>query len=136
MPGIDEHYHSTFGALTESQHIFIDKGIEQCQTGQPRVLEVGMGTGLNAVLTAIWARDNARDVRYWGYELYPLPAATVRQLGYPSIITDPDAEAYLEQIHGSPWGGQQHIGSHMLLYKRHESIIQATFESLLADTIV
>ena len=129
VPGLDEHYHSTFGALTESQHIFIEKGIAQCPAAEPRVLEVGMGTGLNAVLTAIWARDNARTVHYWGYELYPLPAETVRQLKYPSIISDHDAADYLEQIHGSPWGGQQTVGPQMQLYKRHENILEARFDS-------
>lgn len=130
VPGLDEHYHSTFGALTESKHIFIEKGIDQCITAEPRVLEVGMGTGLNAVLTAIWARDNARVVRYWGYELFPLPIETIRLLRYPSIIADPDSEAYLEQIHCSPWGCSQGVGSQMHLYKRNENILQSTFDTV------
>lgn len=51
VPQMDEHYHSVKGALTESLHIFIRTGLNESKATEPRVLEVGFGTGLNAFLT-------------------------------------------------------------------------------------
>lgn len=48
VPELNEHYHSTKGARTESQHIFIDMGLKASAATSPRVLEIGFGTGLNA----------------------------------------------------------------------------------------
>ena len=129
LPEMDEHYHSTYGALTESQHIFITMGIEKSASVAPRVLEVGLGTGLNALLTAQWARDRKIPVHYWGYELYPLPIETIRNLEYPAIVKDVDTSHYLDEIHDSVWGGQISVGTQMQLFKRHESILDAQFET-------
>ena len=48
VPELDEHYHSVKGALTESQHIFIEMGLKHSSVPEPRILEIGLGTGLNA----------------------------------------------------------------------------------------
>ena len=50
---IDEHYHSIKGALTESQHIFINCGLKEIQNDKIDIFEVGFGTGLNAILTLL-----------------------------------------------------------------------------------
>ena len=72
VPQLDEHYHSVKGALTEAQHIFIDLGLKQTTAAHPRVLEIGLGTGLNAFLTLLAAEDTRRPVHYTGIERYPL----------------------------------------------------------------
>ena len=51
VPELNEHYHSVKGARTESQHIFINMGLKTSTAPQPRILEIGFGTGLNALLT-------------------------------------------------------------------------------------
>lgn len=48
---LNEHYHSTFGAFTESMHIFINNGLLATTINPLKVLEIGFGTGLNAILT-------------------------------------------------------------------------------------
>ena len=82
VPELDEHYHSVKGALTESSHIFIDMGLKTSAAPSPRILEIGFGTGLNALLTLIEAEKSGRQVHYTGIELYPLPWETVEKLGY------------------------------------------------------
>ena len=54
IAALDEHYHSTKGALAESQHVYIDMCWRHAARGgeDVRVFEVGFGTGLNAALTA------------------------------------------------------------------------------------
>ncbi len=51
VPELNEHYHSTKGARTESQHIFINMGLKTSTATTPHILEIGFGTGLNAWLT-------------------------------------------------------------------------------------
>ena len=61
VPELNEHYHSVKGARTESQHIFIDMGLKASAAPQPHVLEIGFGTGLNALLTLETA-EKERDL--------------------------------------------------------------------------
>ncbi|MCK7533248.1 MAG: hypothetical protein MZV63_20550 [Marinilabiliales bacterium] len=58
MPSLDEHYHSHFGAITESKHIFVDAGLASLASPDVSILEVGFGTGLNALLTALYAGEH------------------------------------------------------------------------------
>jgi tRNA U34 5-methylaminomethyl-2-thiouridine-forming methyltransferase MnmC len=53
VPELDEHYHSVYGAVQESEFIFINNGFDSCDTDPLNILEVGFGTGLNALLTAV-----------------------------------------------------------------------------------
>ena len=52
---LDETYHSIHGAIQESQHVFINNGLEYFKDQTDRldihILEIGFGTGLNALLT-------------------------------------------------------------------------------------
>ena len=80
---INEHYHSIHGARNESQHVFIDYGIAQIKNKELiRVLEVGYGTGLNALLTAIYALENKIKVEYYGIESSPLSKEILRSLAF------------------------------------------------------
>ena len=40
VPELDEHYHSVKGALTESQHIFIEMGLKHYHVYEPHILEI------------------------------------------------------------------------------------------------
>ena len=67
VPELNEHYHSVKGARTESQHIFIDMGLNASEVAEPHILEIGFGTGLNALLTLETAESLGR-----GYNNNPL----------------------------------------------------------------
>ena len=83
---IDEHYHSVKGALTESEHIFRDCAFLYRSKGERvRVLEVGFGTGLNAVVTAMAANEE-HPVHYISIEKYPVDSDTLSQLKYGEIV--------------------------------------------------
>lgn len=69
-------------SLTESSHIFIDMGLKASASPAPHILEIGFGTGLNALLTLIEAERSGRQIHYTGIELYPLPWETVEKLRY------------------------------------------------------
>lgn len=83
-----EHYHSVFGAIQESEHIFIRTGLEAKQTFPEvlQVLEIGFGTGLNALLTLKWAEDDHQSVQYVGIEAFPLTETILKQLNYAAML--------------------------------------------------
>lgn len=106
LPEQNEHYHSTFGAFEEARWIYIDRGFGAMQTVLPpaaplRILEMGFGTGLNAVLTVRAAARAKRQVLYTGVEAYPLSAVTVDALGYAARLGD--EAGHYEALHNLPW---------------------------------
>lgn len=124
VPELNEHYHSTKGARTESQHIFIDMGLKASATISPRVLEIGFGTGLNAWLTLEEAEKSGRDVHYTGLELYPLEWQTVEQLNYISndkqLTVNGEQQPAIglfKQLHTSPWEEEVRLTPHFTLRK-------------------
>ena len=101
VPSMDEHYHSVKGALTESLHIFIHMGLQESKAAEPRVLEIGFGTGLNALLTLEEAKKG-RVVHYTTLERFPLSQDVIEKLDYASFVSDEMASFYLS-LHQAPW---------------------------------
>lgn len=106
LPEYNEHYHSTFGAFEEARWIYIERGFDVMQAALPaaaplRILEMGFGTGLNAVLTVRAAEGARRQVLYTGVEAYPLSEAIVSELGYAARL-DAEAGAYAA-LHALAW---------------------------------
>ena len=84
---VGEHYHSTFGAIQESQHIFIEAGLYPfLYQKSVSVLEVGFGTGLNALLALIVAQKRGINVHYSAIELYPINLTEAARLNFPELL--------------------------------------------------
>ena len=64
------------------------------------VLEIGFGTGLNALLTAQWARENGVKIEYTTIELYPLTEEVYRELNYGRLLGD---EGLFLGLHEAEW---------------------------------
>lgn len=127
VPELDEHYHSVKGALTESQHIFIEMGLKHSPTPEPHILEIGLGTGLNAFLTLLAAEEMQRKVHYTGIERYPLAEETLRQLDYPGIIGKKHEEDYYA-IHQAPWEKETNLSPWFTLHKIEGDFTRHTFQ--------
>lgn len=67
-----EQYHSKHGGVSESMHVFITSGIEASGKERLDVLEVGLGTGLNLLLTWIRCLEGKCRVDYTALEPYPV----------------------------------------------------------------
>ncbi len=98
-------YHSSHGAIQESLHIFISQlsiNSQQSMVNSQRltVLEIGFGTGLNALLTAEWARENGVRVEFTTIELYPLEREVYRELNYGRLLGD---EELFLKLHEAEW---------------------------------
>lgn len=123
VPRLDEHYHSVKGALTESQHIFIDMGLKHSRALSPRILEIGLGTGLNAFLTLITAEETQREVHYTGIELYPPTEKMLQMLDYPRIVGKRH-EAEYAAIHRAPWGTDCRLSPWFTLHKVKDDFVR------------
>ena len=99
IPELDEHYHSVNGAVQESRHVFIEAGFNQCKKETIWVLELGFGTGLNALLTAIEAEKRKVKVHYITLEKFPLEETILKQLNYSGLD-----DVLFQEIHQAEWG--------------------------------
>jgi len=98
----DEHYHSTFGAINESTHIFINEGLLYSKLKTVNIFEVGFGTGLNAFLTYIQSQKLNIEVNYTCIEKYPIDLQIANQLNYPNLIS-PQNKNVFELLHSCKW---------------------------------
>ena len=85
IPSLNETYHSTKGALTESRHIFIDAGIKYLAKNELKIFEMGFGTGLNALLSLDLANQNTLQIIYDSIEAYPISIEQAKEMDYPKI---------------------------------------------------
>lgn len=86
---LGEHYHSLFGAVAESRHVYLAQGFDAVDGPHVDLLEVGLGTGLNALLTMLRAEQSGRTVRYSALEPFPLLPAVIAALDHPAAIGVP-----------------------------------------------
>ena len=106
VPALDEHYHSTHGAVQEARHVYLGAALEPAlaaATGPLRVLEVGFGTGLNALLTLQRSLTAPVPLAYDTVEKHPLPPAVVTALHAERYLLNPELLGYFQQLHAAAW---------------------------------
>ncbi|CAZ96968.1 tRNA (5-methylaminomethyl-2-thiouridine)(34)-methyltransferase MnmD [Zobellia galactanivorans] len=125
----DEQYHSKHGAVQEAYHVFIKHGLALFTGKDISILEIGFGTGLNALITYIESEKNGGRLRYTGVEAYPVSEVEMAQLNY---IGELDAEAYendFKRMHNSDWGCDIHISNDFMLRKEQKFFADITDEN-------
>lgn len=103
-PELNETYHSIHGAITESKHVFIQNGLqyffENKNVASVRVLEIGFGTGLNALLSYLFCIEQQKSLHYISYEPFPLSNEILNQINYPQQLnSDKDDENFFLKLH-------------------------------------
>jgi tRNA U34 5-methylaminomethyl-2-thiouridine-forming methyltransferase MnmC len=118
VPELNEHYHSTFGAIAEARHIFIETGLltKLTHSKELHVFEVGFGTGLNCYLTFLEAARNNVKIHYTSIEPNILSEAVTRSLNYTSLLQPSDLHSF-HRLHASPWNEVVEISPHFSLEK-------------------
>ncbi|MBC8173246.1 MAG: tRNA (5-methylaminomethyl-2-thiouridine)(34)-methyltransferase MnmD, partial [Chitinophagales bacterium] len=121
------HYHSIHGAYTESRHVFINNGLEKKLAEQKEkifLLEVGFGTGLNAILTALESEKSKTKIYYVALEPYPLPEKIISSLQFQTSEPLKRAEEWFPLLHA-----KASIGDIIQLHPKFEIMIaQETLE--------
>ncbi len=98
----NEQYHSKHGAVQESTHVYLNMGLHAwlAEHGARRpvsILEVGLGTGLNMLLTWIRCLEGKCTVEYTALEPDPLPKEQLGPLKYWEELAWPGLqEGYLK----------------------------------------
>lgn len=113
---LDEHYHSVHGAFGESEFIFLKNGFDFSTADPVSILEIGFGTGLNALLTSLRAINGNRMVNYTSVEKYPLDEQMIKSLNHTQFIGEEGKRLY-ELIHASPWNERTAICRNFSLEK-------------------
>lgn len=116
LPEMDEQYHSVNGAITESEYVYINMGFSYFPGKNPKVFEVGFGTGLNCLLTALQAEKSKRPTNYISIEKYPLEKYIIEELNYGNLISL-EAKDIFNKIHNCKWNEFVPVSKYFNLYK-------------------
>ena len=121
LPDFNEYYHSKYGAVSESEHVFIKNGLDFWKKKNPNkkycnIFEVGFGTGLNAFLTyneSKFILDT--KLKYTSVEPYPLKLSEIHQLNYGKKMDDNGK--IFNFIHHSKWNSPVQLSKNFTLTK-------------------
>ncbi|MBI3520120.1 MAG: tRNA (5-methylaminomethyl-2-thiouridine)(34)-methyltransferase MnmD [Bacteroidetes bacterium] len=119
-------YHSTQGAVSESKHVFIQNGLHYVheQLGQQHIsiLEVGFGTGLNAFLSYVYAKEKGLKIEYHSVEAYPVPLSAASELNYTREFTEAE-RCLFNQLHQQEWNKAEPI-SDSFSFIKHLTLLE------------
>ena len=117
---LNEYFHSTYGAITESKHIFIEAGLKsKLFLGNPiKILEIGFGTGLNALMTLNEIKSDV-VVHYTGIELYTVDIDLVEGLNYCDSQELKPLKSTFLAMHHANWEVETQISQNFSLLKRN-----------------
>ncbi len=128
---LDEHYHSIHGAIQEALHVFIKSGLQYMHNKnyqEINILEIGFGTGLNALLTYLEAEKLNIKINYTGLEAFPLEDNLLKELNYAEWIANlfqhekTNVKKIFEQLHSSEWQKDVTISEHFKLNKINNTL--------------
>lgn len=124
VPKLNVSYHSKYGAIQESQHVYIEAGLQQflntSTTKHLNLFEMGFGTGLNCFLTAIEALKNKIAIHYTAVEAFPLSEGEWEQLNYTASL---DHDELFSSIHMAPWNRDVVIHQNFILNKINTDLV-------------
>ena len=130
VPELDETYHSTHGALQESLHVFIREGLQfRAELKEVSILEVGFGTGLNALLTFIEAANTNKEIQYTSLEAFPLDWEVVERLNYMDLVQSEAPAESFKKMHTCDWESYSEISSCFCLRKLKVKLQEVRFEN-------
>ncbi len=122
-PAFQETYHSVNGAREESNHVFIENGLFSLIPASETIfiLETGLGTGLNLLLTYLQAVEKNLHIRYTALEYYPLTPEMISEYQ----LIDPFIQQHIQvvdKIHASGWESENSLALNFHFTKKLEKI--------------
>ena len=101
LPEWNEQYHSKHGAIQEAYHVFIKAGLSLFKNQDLSILEIGFGTGLNALISLLEYKTQNLKVTYHGIEGYSVALSEIKALNYSEFLNI--SEAVFLKLHTSNW---------------------------------
>lgn len=131
----DEIYHSKRGAITESNHVFIKNGVAlKNDFEQILVLEVGLGTALNAALISEFAYQNKIKINYTAIETEPIDEKTLSLLS--ANFKSQGWSPFWDKITDSLWEESNSINDFFTITKKKLSLLSFIEKSDFFDIIL
>jgi tRNA U34 5-methylaminomethyl-2-thiouridine-forming methyltransferase MnmC len=126
VPSLKETYHSKYGAVTESQYVFIQEGLNFYLNNniksEVNILEVGFGTGLNALLTLVFCELWNFPVSYTTLEPFPLGLEITSKLNFCNNQLLLRRKEQFQSIHGAEWECEVEISKNFKLTKTQKKL--------------
>jgi tRNA U34 5-methylaminomethyl-2-thiouridine-forming methyltransferase MnmC len=130
VPELNEHYHSIFGAIQESEFVYIERGLNFKvhkdpnnidAHKDPNIFEVGFGIGLNVYLTCLEAETRKQHICFHSIELYPVEEAIWQKLEryFPDNHIN---HKIFRKIHESKWNEEVEISQYFRLKKINDDM--------------
>ncbi len=128
IPEWEVSYHSVYGAVQESLHVFIEAGFRHWwglneNASQCVVFEMGFGTGLNALLTTLEARRRQRKVIYETVEAFPLEFSIIEKLNYCYALEESFWQPVFHSLHACEWNSLQPI-TNFFSFKKEKILLK------------
>ena len=126
LPQLNEYYHSKYGAVSESEHVFINNGFSFWKKKNPnkkccKIFEVGFGTGLNAFLTYKESKFKSNiNLTYSSIEAHPLKFSEIQKLNYCKNLNE--SNEIFNLIHQSEWNSPVQLSDNFTLIKNNSAI--------------
>lgn len=139
---LKETYHSVHGAIRESLLVFIQNGLQHLEDSihpaEIKILEVGFGTGLNALLTVQHALETGIKIHYTSLEAYPVGKDIPGQLNYPALLNIETFAPLFQKLHEATWNEEAFIDNNFTLVKllirlQEADLGQAQFDLVYYD---
>lgn len=113
--------------------MFIDAGLKSISplpsgSNNLEILEVGLGTGLNAFLTFLATKNDDHKINYTAIEAYPIDNTVVNKLNYVSQLKEQENKSIFEAIHDCDWDASVPLSSNFYLLKVKSTLQTCTFK--------
>jgi tRNA U34 5-methylaminomethyl-2-thiouridine-forming methyltransferase MnmC len=116
----NECYHSKHGAIQEAKHVFIKNGLALFPNQNVSILEIGFGTGLNAFITYLEAKELGQTIDYVGVEAYPITEEEIKSMNYLEELHALESKAVFDKMHTSSWEERNVLSETFSLTKRKQ----------------
>jgi len=133
IPALNVSYHSRYGAIQESRHVFIEAGLKcflNFASKPPqqavKIFEIGFGTGLNALLSLVEAVRIHRRIYYVAIEPFLLSIHEVQNLNYISLLSPGFDREFMRMHESKPY---EDISIHPCFSFKKSNVILEKFEA-------
>lgn len=142
IPEWGESYHSRHGAIQEAFHVFIRNGLDLSVSEKINILEMGFGTGLNALITFQQSQIKGLEIHYTGLEKFPISNEEFQQLNYVNELhrLQPDfepgvLEPVYEKLVSADWEKEIQIGKNFKLHKIQADFLEFNYPESQFDLV-
>ncbi len=129
----DQTYHSIYGAIQESEHVFIANGLDiKKDLNTISIFEMGYGTGINAMLSMQYSQKYSKDLVYVSIEKFPVDSSIYSVFTFENHQMNSD----LKMLNDMPWT-EKNIFPHFQFTKLKgdlcDLILNQTFDVIFYD---